>query len=612
MALTAELDNELIAPEITPKACLPQPEQPTDEPDSDAPATDAHAEGGVAVTLPESSAKPEIAELSSSEDSFLADIPATDGEEQRADVDCGTNAIVNAKAVEALARDKAGVIDEQVTFASSTSDSEELAVIPSGGQPASYGLSTASSPNSYSGADTVTANDEQPALQLSKQVLGELLDESIGELRALENFDVDVESYRPYWFGSHSKESREALLVEHLQKGECTANVDGARKLLDDPDVFLLARENGVPITIRILQGLTEDQKIEFILRAQVGKRVTSEEEQRKMKNEWIEVQIRLGTDYKTIAKMAKVCPNTVRNVETRAAANTNSKHRIAKKDRRKGNWTDKDIEEARRLRAAGKKNSEIAVRYGASPATVGKWFKVPNAPSATEAKRSASKKVKMPRSTAAAPSEPQPIKDIAASDVVPKLHRLAQEHLRLTTEALAELCEPWQAQAREEIEEVSTNVEDLLTLSFYGRRLAAGADAQLEQLLGTSVDVDEAPPGDSDPDRGLYEVGQEFDAEVLEVQPDGVYVHLPNGKCGVIDKRDTGLTLNAPPEENETVRVRVKGFDLERDCQDLRLLGRRSRDERANRFSPDIDHQSHTCAKVTESQRLSTAKEVI
>ena len=69
MALTAELDNELIAPEITPKACLPQPEQPTHEPDSDAPATDAHVEGGVAVALPESSAKSEIAELSSSEDS---------------------------------------------------------------------------------------------------------------------------------------------------------------------------------------------------------------------------------------------------------------------------------------------------------------------------------------------------------------------------------------------------------------------------------------------------------------------------------------------------------------------------------------------------------------
>ena len=196
---------------------------------------------------------------------------------------------------------------------------------------------------------------------LSKQALGSLLDELTGELVALEDFDrdVDVEFYRRYWFGSHLEDSLLAIEEEHRQKGKCTFHVDGVGKLLDDPDKFLLAKDNGVAITLCVHRGQTEDdQNIADILRPQFCNRVLTTEERRKLRNEWIEVQLRLGAGYESIAKMAGVCPQTVRNVETRAAAECNSKIGFTKRpDGRFNASTLEKIAEAGRLRAEGKDN---------------------------------------------------------------------------------------------------------------------------------------------------------------------------------------------------------------------------------------------------------------
>ena len=352
MALTAELDNELIAPEITPKACLPQPEQPTHEPDSDAPATDAHVEGGVAVALPESSAKSEIAELSSSEDSS-------------------------------------------------------------------------------SGAAESAADEKQTMPQLHNKELAELLDESTGDLVALKDFDgeVDHRAFEPNWFGRHPDHILVAIRAKLLRKGRYTAHIDAAGNLLSDPEEYRLAIALGVQITLCIHREPSADKKLEFILRSQTGNRFCSRKETEELKSHLMLVWIRLGVDYATIAKMANVCPNTVRNVETRAAADTNSKVGFTKRpDGRYKPETREKIAQASRLRAEGKDNSEIAKALDTDPDSVRKWLKDPPAEGTTKNKDKPSKKPKASRGDSEA--EPEDMTDaVATVDSVPEVHHQETEY---------------------------------------------------------------------------------------------------------------------------------------------------------------------------------------
>lgn len=445
------------------------------------------------------------------------------------------------------------------------------------------------------------ADDEQFVPRLSKQAMESLLDEATGELVALEDLDgeVDVEAYRRYWFGTHSAASLAACQIEYGQRGKCTSHVDESYKLLDDPDEFLLAKRSGVPITLCIHRGLTEDQKLEFILRPQNRKRVCTEKEQRRLRNEWIEVRLRLGEDYDTIAKMAAVCQNTVRNVENRAAANRNSKLENTKRDRRTGNWTPEDIEKARRLHAAGKKQWELASLFDTSPTTVSRWLKPGKKPTSGQGIPPA-----------------KPTEDTASNHGISEFHRRVIEHVGRDVTAYDESRNKAAETARQVCEAVSTNANKLLDLNLYGSQLAAASQAQLEKLLSTSgeVDAEEASPADSSPESGEYEVDTELDVKVVEVSPDGVFVALPNGKFGVLDERDMGRVLNAQPKEGERARARVKGVDEERKCLAMKLLGRQSSsdDETVGDHRPDFDHRSNPYAEVAGLKAGPTEREVV
>lgn len=369
------------------------------------------------------------------------------------------------------------------------------------------GSSTDDSPANSSSVDEPVPDEEQTAPLFSKQALEVLLDELTGEFVALEDFDgeIDVEFYRRHWFGSHSAISLATFQVEHHQKGKCTAHVDGAGKLISDPDVFLLARKDGVPIALCVHRGLTEDQKIEFMLRPQARYRFRTEAEERKLRNATIEVQLRLGFDYETIAEMVRVSVNTVRNVENRAATNPNSKLGITKRpDGRFNPETLAKIAEAAELRKAGMGNAEIAAIFGTDVESVGRWFKDPTAQGKTKNKDKPGKRRKTSLSTPEVQPK-EPIKDTAASHRMPELHRRVIEHFVRDFTAYDEWRNSAADKARQASEAVSTNVDELLKLSLYGVQLAAAANADLEQLLSTSgeVNVEEASPAESGPNTG-------------------------------------------------------------------------------------------------------------
>ena len=517
MPATAELDNELKALEINPKACLPQLEQPTDEPDSDAPATDAHVESGVAVAPPESSAKPEIAELSSSEDSS-------------------------------------------------------------------------------SGAAESAADEKQTMPQLHNKELAELLDESTGDLVALKDFDgeVDHRAFEPNWFGRHPDHILVAIRAKLLRKGRYTAHIDAAGNLLSDPEEYRLAIALGVQITLCIHREPSADKKLEFILRSQTGNRFCSRKETEELKSHLMLVWIRLGVDYATIAKMANVCPNTVRNVETRAAADTNSKVGFTKRpDGRYKPETREKIAQASRLRAEGKDNSEIAKALDTDPDSVGKWLKDPPAEGTTKNKDKPSKKPKASRGDSEA--EPKDMTDaIAPVDSVPDRHRGILKHLGKTDQDYTNLDTVYRDQAREDIAKIYSDDAELLYCAIYGKYLTSFAEELLEKRL-RSIDaedrVDEAP-GIGNLDGAEYEAGEILTGTAPDIEPSGVLVSPPNGDGGVnVVDGDSGLARHTlPEEEGKEARVCVNDFDSE-----LELAGRKSmpKHDCAMAVEPDLDERS-------------------
>ena len=517
MALTAELDNELIAPEITPKACLPQPEQPTHEPDSDAPATDAHVEGGVAVALPESSAKSEIAELSSSEDSS-------------------------------------------------------------------------------SGAAESAADEKQTMPQRHNKELAELLDELTGELVALKDFphEIDDRAFEHEWLGKHTDLSLTVFQAELLKTRKHTDDVDRNGKLLSDPVKSRLARGSGARITVRVHHELSEDQKIAFILCLQARDRDRTQEDNQELKRRIIQRWLALGLDYDEIAKLASVCANTVRNVEKRAADDSNSKLGNTKRpDRRYKPATLEKIAKASRLRAEGKDNSEIAKALDTDPDSVRKWLKDPPAEGTTKDKDKPSKKPKASRGDSEA--EPKDMTDaIAPVDSVPDRHRGILKHLGKTDQDYTNLDTVYRDQAREDIAKIYSDDAELLYCAIYGKYLTSFAEELLEKRL-RSIDaedrVDEAP-GIGNLDGAEYEAGEILTGTAPDIEPSGVLVSPPNGDGGVnVVDGDSGLARHTlPEEEGKEARVCVNDFDSE-----LELAGRKSmpKHDCAMAVEPDLDERS-------------------
>ena len=291
-----------------------------------------------------------------------------------------------------------------------------------------------------------------------------------------------------------------------------------------------------------------------------------------------IEVQLLLGVDYKSIAKMAGVHPNTVRNVEARAAADSKSKFGNTKKDRRVTWSTPENIAEANRLRTENKSFSEIAKLLGTTPATIGKVFKT----SASEATTNVEDKPGEKRQAGWATSPmqpPQPIEDIAATDGVPKLHRRNLDDLRKGTQDYIEWLKGEFAKAQGEVEEAAGSREAVLKLAIRGGQLTAVANLWLERNIkaGGEIDVEEAaPPGGSSPRKSGHQPAAILRGVVMADDVEELFVALPVGG-GVIDKRHYCLPMYGPLDVGKVIRVRVEGFDWKRGLWKLQPQGRQT-----------------------------------
>jgi len=288
--------------------------------------------------------------------------------------------------------------------------------------------------------------------------------------------------------------------------------------------------------------------------------------------NRLIEVQLRLGVDYNLIAKLVGVHPNTVRNVEARAAADPNSKLGNTKRpDGRFKPETREKIAKAAELQKDGKSNAEIAEIFGTDPETVGKWFKDPPAEGMTKNKGGKDKK------TAAAQSA-ETIEDIEATDGVPELHRLALKKLGQGTEAYIDRLKARAAEARKEVGAAS-GIGEVLDLSLCFSQGLALAELRLRKMLsdGGELDVEAAAvPGSSSPGKSGNKPDNLLLGIVMADETDEVFVALPVGG-GVIDKRDYCLAMFGALPVDGIVRVRVVGFDSKRGLWKLQPQGRQT-----------------------------------
>jgi transposase len=463
--------------------------------------------------------------------------------------------------------------------------------------------STEASQAGSAAADEAASEAELNVQYLSKQALDSLLDELTGDLVALEDFDREVNdrAFESEWLGSHTDLSLAVFQAKLLKTGKYTPDVDDGGKLLSDPVKYRLARKDDARITLRVYGGLSEAQKRSFILLKQARERVRTEAENRELKRRIILAGLVQGLTYKSIAEMAGVHPMTVRNVENRAVADSNSKLGNTKRpDGRFNPETREKIVEASKLRAEGKSNPEIAAAFNTDEKTVAKWFKDPPAQSTTKIEDKPDKKAKTRRS-ASSPQPPQPIKDIAADDGVPPLHGRALKRLGQGTQAYIDRLQVHAAEIRQEVEAVSDIDEMQDFLLCYSLGLALG-ELRLRNLLrgGGEIDVEEAvPPGDSSPNKAEHEPDTILLGTVMAIEPHEVLVALPVGGGGVIDNRDNYLDWHAPPKVDKVVRVRVEGFDWRRGLWKLQQVGRQTPapapgaiagSYRDDRCSPDAD----------------------
>lgn len=469
-----------------------------------------------------------------------------------------------------------------------------------------------------SNSDEPASDEEQTVPHFFKQELATLLDESTGDLVALEEFDraVDDRALENEWIGRHTDLSLAAIKAEHLRKGRYTAHVDGAGILLGDPEEYRLAVEIGVQITLCVHRGRTEDQRLEFVLRSQAGKRILTYDEQRELTNRLIVVQLRLGVDYKTIAKMTGVHPNTARNVEKRAAAEPNSNHGITQRpDGRFNQSTREKIAKAHRLRAKGKNNSEIASIFNETTETVGRWFKDPAAQGKTKDKKKHGKTPKTNRVTSASQMTDM-TETIAANDGIPEIDRLGLERSQQDVQAYVTWFEAASAKAREAVKAAGDSVEELLRLSLYGNQLKAATDIRLRKILfaGGEVAVEESPSSDSYTDRARAVAAPVFLGIPMEITPEEVFVTLVNGSGGVIDNRDNVLVCKEQPVRGKAARFRGKCFNSKLGLRAFQLLGRQtfSHAECASAFGPRLDNLRSPDTELAGLKAGPKEKEVI
>jgi transposase-like protein len=370
----------------------------------------------------------------------------------------------------------------------------ELAARDDAGEADDVALEPAPAVAYYAGSTfdehVATAGPEQTLPQLTQQALGSLLDELTAKHVTLDDFEckVDDRAREKEWLGRHTEISLSIYRAKLDRTGKCTFNVDENGVLLDDPVKFRLAREAGARISLRVHRGLSEAKKSNFILLAQGRDRERTEAENRELKRRIILASLLQGLTYEAIAELAGVHPNTARNVEKRAANDPNSKLVDTKRDRRLTWSTAENVAEAHRLRAEEKKNnSQIAKALGTTPATIGKLFK----DRGPQADAKIKEEPNPTPETAPDQSSPTP-SDVDTTrvpdDGIPNVVRLHLEHrgLRgvLAAKEYAKLLKPQQDEARERVEGLAKQKDQLLQSFLYHREAAAFAEAELEKQL--------------------------------------------------------------------------------------------------------------------------------
>jgi hypothetical protein len=195
-----------------------------------------------------------------------------------------------------------------------------------------------------------------------------------------------------------------------------------------------------------------------------------------------------------------------------------------------------------------------------------------------------------------------QQTEDLAASDGVPEPHRRILADIGKETQDYIKWLEDGFADAQKEITAAADNVEKVLKLAISASQLLAAANLWLKSNCGNGgeVDVEESPPGDLCPDGDRYKPDTILRGIVLRTKPDEVFVGLPDGRIGVIDNRDNRLAQYGLLEVGNAYRVRVEGFDSDRDLVIVLPQGQQTAapPERTAALGTDLDEGSKTDAE--------------
>lgn len=434
--------------------------------------------------------------------------------------------------------------------------------------------------------------------------------------------DFDYRELKPRRYGNIlppltevERQSLKTSIVDHGFIGRIL--IDEWLYIIDGNTRHDICLELGIAPAVEMFKGLGEEEKEELALSCNLDRR--------QLKDPDVERQV-LEARFENMFKLREKDPKkyTQRSIADAlgvSLATVSLRERIrhdscgenvSKPDARRS--YDEDIEiEAVRLVKEGITQAEVARKLLMHPKAVQRAVnKVKKRDSGTgAAKDGKSKKV----SADSSGGLPHATGFTLPNDGIPRIHRLAFESLGQDPQDYAGRLEACLADAREAVEAASADVDKLLKLTLYGSRLAAAADLRLRQILAGGADeAGEIPSNDQRPETNPYEVGTVHQGSVLSVAPDGFYVALPDGVGGVIDIGDMSLTLNAKPEENESVRVRVKGFDSERGLLDLRLLGRQSstRTDTATAVAPNMDERFTPQDELSGHKAGPQEKEVI
>ncbi len=396
--------------------------------------------------------------------------------------------------------------------------------------------------------------------------------------------DFDYRDLNPRRYGSVlppltevERQSLKTSIVDHGFIGRIL--IDEFLNIIDGNTRCEICLELGITPAVEMFKGLGEEEKEELALSCNLDRR--------QLKDPDVERQV-LEARFENMFKLRQKDPKkytqksiadalgvSVATVSLRERLRHDSDdEKVSKPDARR--HYDEGVErEAVLLVKEGATQAEVARKLLMHPKAVQRAVnKVKKRESGTgTAKDGKGKKA----STESATRPTHATGSTIPNDGVPRIHRLAIESLGLEPHAYAERIERWLAKAREDVEAVSNDVDELLHLSLYGSQLAAAADLRIRQILADGKGAEEVIPDDPCPDTDTYRVGDIHLGSVLAVESDGVYVSLPGGVCGVIDRGDMCLTLNDPPDEGETVRVRITGSDSGRGLLDLRLMGRQS-----------------------------------